>query len=250
MSEHTPNISSTARSTSHKPRNQYLHTFLKGVVVAGVILHLVLECMNIIVTIALVFNQEQNSEQDLVTWVILVFLYLVFIFIQLSIQAFTGVRDYPIVRKVASHVLVRILAQIFSIIMILFGIVIAFSVVVSVGHKEKNGWLIIGGSLTMILTWFLLHWSYARIYFGRYYRAKTPPLIFPETTEPNMVDFVYFSFTVGISFATSDVTITDTRMRWTTLVHSIFSFFFNALIIVLAMNVFTNGSLLLDLLHI
>jgi len=57
-----------------------------------------------------------------------------------------------------------------------------------------------------------------------------------------MVDFVYFSFTVGSSFAASDVTVLSSRTRWTVVWHSVSSFFFNGLIIVLALNtIMSNG---------
>lgn len=98
------------------------------------------------------------------------------------------------------------------------------------------------GVWVMVLAWGFLHWGFAQIYFQRNLRDDEPPFDFPKTPHPRMVDFVYFSFTVGTSFAASDVTVLSTRMRWTVIWHSVCSFFFNGLIIVLALNtIMSNG---------
>ena len=71
--------------------------------------------------------------------------------------------------------------------------------------------------------------------------AAVPPLIFPYTKDPGLLDFVYVSFMVGTSFTPNDVE-TAPPIRWTVVWHSVLSFFFNAFIIVLAMNTIMGGS--------
>ena len=44
-------------------------------------------------------------------------------------------------------------------------------------------------------------------------------------------DFAYFAFTVGTSFAVSDVDVTDDAMRQAVLGHQILSFFYNTSIL-------------------
>ncbi|MEQ3550068.1 DUF1345 domain-containing protein [Pseudonocardia nematodicida] len=56
-------------------------------------------------------------------------------------------------------------------------------------------------------------------------------LSFPGTDEPHTDDFVYFTIAVGTSFSTSDVTVTERRMRRQVSVHSGMAFLFNTLII-------------------
>lgn len=92
------------------------------------------------------------------------------------------------------------------------------------------------GVWAMILAWGLLHWGFAQLYFQQYRRASEPPLVFPRTPAPGLIEFAYFAFTVGTSFAASDVEVCSTRTRFQVLIHSIASFFFNSLIIVLAVN--------------
>ena len=46
---------------------------------------------------------------------------------------------------------------------------------------------------------------------------------------------------LGTTFAASDVEVLSTRLRWTVVWHSVLSFFFNGLIIVLALNTITGS---------
>ena len=68
-----------------------------------------------------------------------------------------------------------------------------------------------------------------------------PPLVFPHTTNPSLLDFVYVSFMVGTSFTPNDVE-TAPPIRWTVVWHSVLSFFFNGFIIVLALNTIMGGN--------
>lgn len=97
------------------------------------------------------------------------------------------------------------------------------------------------GVWVMVLAWGFMHWGFAQIYFQRHLASDEPQFDFPGTPNPRMVDFVYFSYTVGTSFAASDVTVVSSRTRWTLIWHCVVSFFFNGLIIVLALNTIMSG---------
>ena len=62
-------------------------------------------------------------------------------------------------------------------------------------------------------------------------------LSFPETDEPNYWDFVYFSFTLGMTFQTSDVAVTATAMRQHVIIHSLAAFIFNIGVLAFSINV-------------
>lgn len=99
------------------------------------------------------------------------------------------------------------------------------------------------GVWAMLLSWGLLHWGFTQVYRHLYYARAPRPLRFPGEGDPTVVDFAYFSFTLGTSFATNDVETLDRGVRWVMVIHSVVSFFFNALVIVLALNtVMTLGS--------
>jgi uncharacterized membrane protein len=102
---------------------------------------------------------------------------------------------------------------------------------------------------TVALSWLLLHTvyslHYAHVYYGdadqsdqRYSAAKG--LDFPNTEDPDYVDFAYFSFVIGMTCQVSDVQVTSQRMRRLTLVHGVISFGFNTFILALLINTISS----------
>lgn len=92
---------------------------------------------------------------------------------------------------------------------------------------------------TIFLSWFFLHTIFAIHYAHEFHArdASEPGLVFPGGAEPDYWDFLYFAFTIGATAQTSDIGVASRRMRRTVLAHAIFSFFFNAGILALAVNV-------------
>jgi uncharacterized membrane protein len=95
---------------------------------------------------------------------------------------------------------------------------------------------------SVLLGWFTLHTVAAFRYAHLYYtpdasRRDAGGLAFPDTSEPHMSDFLYYSLVVGMTSQVSDVQTLSTRMRRTTMAHSVISFFFNTVILALAVNI-------------
>jgi uncharacterized membrane protein len=96
------------------------------------------------------------------------------------------------------------------------------------------------------LGWFTLHivaaFHYANLYYSRggaeppAMETMKPPLQFPGGSDPTPWDFIYYSFVVGMTAQVSDVQVTASRMRRATLGHGIVSFFFNTVLIAMAVN--------------
>lgn len=91
------------------------------------------------------------------------------------------------------------------------------------------------------LGWFTLHvvaaFHYANLYYGPAGKAADPaPLLFPGCRDPAAWDFLYYSFVVGMTAQVSDVQVADPRMRRATLGHGVVSFFFNTVLIAMAVN--------------
>jgi uncharacterized membrane protein len=63
-----------------------------------------------------------------------------------------------------------------------------------------------------------------------------PRLVFPGGQMPNYGDFLYFAFTVGMTFQVSDVQVADREMRRVVLAHGATSFFYTTGILALAIN--------------
>jgi uncharacterized membrane protein len=97
-------------------------------------------------------------------------------------------------------------------------------------------------ALGVAAAWAVLNTAYALYYAYTYYGNEERPggLEFPGDKEPGMLDFAYFSFTVGTSFAASDVKVTNKTSRRVVLGHTILSFAYNAVLIAVVINVITD----------
>ena len=94
------------------------------------------------------------------------------------------------------------------------------------------------------LGWLMLHtiaaFHYAHVYYldtGHSDPQQAGGLDFPATREPGAWDFLYFSFVIGMTAQVSDVSVLTTGMRRLTLAHGILSFFYNTVLLALAVNV-------------
>ena len=99
------------------------------------------------------------------------------------------------------------------------------------------------------LGWLTLHtvfaFHYARLHYTRGERSPESGrqrrdrggLAFPGTEEPSAWDFLYFSYTIGMTAQVSDVQVEDGGTRRLVLLHSLVSFFFNTVLVALAVNV-------------
>jgi uncharacterized membrane protein len=63
---------------------------------------------------------------------------------------------------------------------------------------------------------------------------------FPKTKSPDYWDFVYFSYTLGMTFQTSDVSIVDGHWRKVVIFHSVAAFVFNIGIIAFSINILAS----------
>lgn len=85
--------------------------------------------------------------------------------------------------------------------------------------------------------WAALHVLAAFRYAHLFYAPEPDGgLDFPGTKEPGIWEFLYFSFTIGMTAQVSDVVVTAGTLRRVVLLHSIGSFFYNTVILALAVN--------------
>jgi uncharacterized membrane protein len=114
----------------------------------------------------------------------------------------------------------------------------------AVGHNPQpmTKMLII---VTLAIAWIFSNSIYALHYAHLAYMHPDVGCIgleFPRTKHPVYWDFVYFSFTCGMAFATSDVVITETRMRKVVTFHCLAAFAFNIGVLAFTINVLGSGS--------
>lgn len=94
---------------------------------------------------------------------------------------------------------------------------------------------------TLALSWlfsntiYTLH--YAHLYYSEEDGEDRGGIDFPGDAEPNYWDFTYFSFTLGMTFQTSDVEISHTAIRQTVIGHCLAAFVFNIGVLAFTINV-------------
>ena len=137
---------------------------------------------------------------------------------------------------------------------LLFSVVVAAAAIsfVALGFmlgKNSGGHVAIGmrilvAGLAVLASWLLTHTifalHYAHLYYGDNPLQKGEQdrggLKFPDERVPDFWDFLYYSFVVGMTCQVSDVQVTSRHVRRLTLGHGVLAFFFNAIILALAVN--------------
>jgi uncharacterized membrane protein len=161
----------------------------------------------------------------------------------LSSLPLLGAREARIIRKHAAqndanrHILLAITG-------VVMGVLLLAIAAEAVGHNPQpfTRSLIIG---TLVLAWLFSNTVYAFHYAHLAYMKPTVGcvgLVFPRTRNPVYWDFVYFAFTCGMAFATSDVVITETHMRKTVTIHCLLAFGFNIGVLAFTINVLGSGA--------
>ncbi len=90
--------------------------------------------------------------------------------------------------------------------------------------------------VSLPLGWATIHTLVAFHYAFLHYRTKGEGFAFPGKGAPDAWDFLYASFTIGMTAQVSDVEVTTRPLRRAVLVHGVASFFYNTGILALAVN--------------
>ncbi|MBY0334790.1 MAG: DUF1345 domain-containing protein [Acetobacteraceae bacterium] len=89
---------------------------------------------------------------------------------------------------------------------------------------------------TIVLSWSFIHLMFAVRYAHEFWQ-QDGGIDFPSEPRPLFSDFLYLSFTIGMTFQTSDVAFTARPMRRIALAQALVSFLFNVVILAAAVNV-------------
>jgi uncharacterized membrane protein len=115
------------------------------------------------------------------------------------------------------------------------------AIVFELGGKGRGVTQLGLATLTIALSWAVVHTAFALHYAHDYYRGTKPGgLQFPSGEKQDHADywdFVYFSFVIGMTAQVSDVGITDKTIRRTATVHGIISFVYNTALVALMVNI-------------
>ncbi|SER38874.1 DUF1345 domain-containing protein [Sphingobium sp. YR768] len=138
-----------------------------------------------------------------------------------------------------------------GLMLLLTGIVsLVILVAVGVATSQHGGPDAI--SIALLLATLLIAWLFSNLVYAMHYAhifylpgsggkgqsgKDRGGLDFPDTEEPGYWDFLYFAFTLGMTFQTSDVSIGSTVMRQTVLFQCLAAFLFNLGILAFTINV-------------
>ena len=124
-------------------------------------------------------------------------------------------------------------------------------VLLNTAHPDRTHMAL--GLLSVVLGWLCIHTMFGFHYAYEYYgtddaspvkgdggRRHVGGLEFPGSDTPDGLSFLYFSFVVAMTAQVSDVQVTSNGMRVLVLLHGILSFFFNAVILAVAVNVIVS----------
>lgn len=129
---------------------------------------------------------------------------------------------------------------------VLLSLVILFAVGTLIAGPGPHG----RGDVGLIVATLVLAWLFANVVFTLHYAhlyyqvadgADRGGLEVPGVAEPAYWDFLYFSFTLGMTFQTSDVVITGAHMRRVVLGQCMAAFVFNMGILAFTVNALGGG---------
>ncbi|MFB2767804.1 DUF1345 domain-containing protein [Pelatocladus sp. BLCC-F211] len=145
-------------------------------------------------------------------------------------------------RREADHLAVFLL-----VVFIAFSSLFAIAVVLA---KHKDSFTLpVGLSIVAIFSsWVLMQTMFTLNYAAFYYRSNDLSsegeamggLEFSNVELPCYLDFLYFTFTLGMTSQTSDTQITSSAMRRLSLGHAIMSFFFYSVVITLTVSIISG----------
>jgi uncharacterized membrane protein len=96
---------------------------------------------------------------------------------------------------------------------------------------------------TLFISWLMTHVTFALRYAHEFYADDLGGpdvdrgLEFPGETQPDYLDFLYFSLVLGMTFQVSDVQITSRKLRRVATLHALLSFLFNTIIVAFTVNI-------------
>lgn len=130
------------------------------------------------------------------------------------------------------------------VLVVIIGSVVSLFLALS-GGQTPDPWEVAISVTSVILGWFTVQAMGALHYAYEYYQVEDAAedaefeggLDFQGEEDPDGYDFMYFSYTVGTSVATSDTKTESHQMRRMLTVHLVFSHLFNTIILAAAVNV-------------
>jgi uncharacterized membrane protein len=168
----------------------------------------------------------------LISWDIFVTFYLVLAYAMMFRSGLAHIRRNAVLQDDGRFLILLVTA---------IGAFASIAAIVFELGAQRNAPQLALATVTIVLSWAVIHTTFALHYAHDYYRGASPGgLQFPSGDQHDHADygdFVYFSFVIGMTAQVSDVGITDKTVRRTATAHGIISFFFNTALLALMVNI-------------
>lgn len=127
----------------------------------------------------------------------------------------------------------------------IIGAIMSFSAIVIFSGlaklKAQHGGYIAMVALTLAASWLMTQVTFAYRYAHEYYAVGKNGfeggLAFPDEDSPDYLDFIYFSFVLGMTFQVSDVNVTSRKMRRLATLQGLIGYMFNTVVLALTINI-------------
>lgn len=132
------------------------------------------------------------------------------------------------------------------LLLVVFTLIMCFiAIIIELSHLPNDAMVKTGhlalAIFTIIFAWLFMHTIFAIHYAHDFYLAvanhKDGGLDFPKTPEPTYPEFLYFSYVIGTSAQTADVSLTSSSMRSLNILHILLAYGFNTTILAICINV-------------
>ncbi|WP_336152647.1 DUF1345 domain-containing protein [Acinetobacter ursingii] len=195
-------------------------------------------CIGVVIALVLTFSTTWHwSTIILLSWNISVGIYLIHAK-KMMWQADHSAMQSQAQKQDESKWVIMLLV-ILALLMCLIAIVMQLSSITK--NTPFQYWHLGLSILTIISAWLFMHTAFALHYAHDFYMArsdgKDDGLDFPKTQDPMYPDFVYFSYIIGTSAQTADVSITSRSMRLLNIFHAMLAFGFNTTILAICINI-------------
>jgi uncharacterized membrane protein len=167
----------------------------------------------------------------LISWDIFVTFYLVLAYAMMFRSGLAHIRRNAVLQDDGRFLILLVTA---------IGAFASIAAIVFELGAQRNAPQLALATVTIVLSWAVIHTTFALHYAHDYYRGNPGGLQFPSGDQHDHADywdFVYFSFVIGMTAQVSDVGITDKTIRRTATAHGIISFFFNTALLALMVNI-------------
>lgn len=131
----------------------------------------------------------------------------------------------------------RPIAEELSVVAANLSSIVGIALLLALGHAEHTQHAAAAiGLAGVFMNWAVLHMMYTARYAHMYYGEPAGGIDFNTKIPPSYRDFLYFGFTLGMTYAVSDTNVSSPEIRAVVLRHTLLSFVFGTVILAATIN--------------